>query len=108
MGLERAVARVNRAKIPNDAYVIIIGAMKCGTSSLFNYLASHPAICKCVTKEPEFFSAHQLHRRKGVAAYEHLWSFDPDVHLYALEASTGYTKYPEERDIPEKMYRYNI
>lgn len=108
MELKRAIERVNTAKLPNDAYVIIIGAMKCGTSSLFNYLASHPAICKCATKEPEFFSEHQRHRLKGVVAYERLWRFDPKFHRYALEASTGYTKYPEERNIPEKMYCYGI
>jgi hypothetical protein len=95
-------------KIPCDAYLIIIGAMKCGTSSLFSYLAAHLSICPCVTKEPEFFSQYQRHRRQGVAAYEDLWTFDPNVHRYALEASTGYTKYPSERDVPKRMHSYGI
>src|ERR1700757_1899826 len=42
-------------RMPCDAYVIIIGAMNCGTSSLYTYLAEHPEICPCITKEPEFF-----------------------------------------------------
>lgn len=113
MGSDDAISEVSlvvkkTATIPDDAYAIIIGAMKCGTSSLFNYLASNPAICPCITKEPEFFSQHQRHRRQGVVAYEELWNFDPDVHRYALEASTGYTKYPQERNIPQKIYHYGI
>jgi hypothetical protein len=87
---------------------MIIGAMKCGTSSLFNYLASHPAICPSVTKEPEFFSTYQRHRRRDVINYEQLWEFNPHVHQYALEASTGYTKYPDEPKVPEKIYQYGI
>jgi Sulfotransferase domain len=94
--------------IPCDAYVIIIGAMKCGTSSLYGYLAEHPEICPCVTKEPEFFSEHQEHRYNRVTKYEDLWSFDSKVHRFVLEASTGYTKYPEEINIPRKIYEYGL
>lgn len=96
------------SRIPCDAYVIIIGAMKCGTSSLYTYLAEHPEICPCVTKEPEFFSEHQEHRYNGVTNYEDLWNFDSEVHRFALEASTGYTKYPEELNIPKKIYEYGL
>jgi hypothetical protein len=91
-------------KIPSDAFVMIVGAMKCGTSSLYRYLATHPEICPCITKEPEFFSRHQQHRYNAVAHYEDLWDFDPSAHRFALEASTGYTKYPEEPDIPKKIH----
>ncbi len=93
--------------IPHDGYAIIIGAMKCGTSSLYSYMAQHPAICPAVRKEPEFFSRNLSH---GVNTdrYEDLWSFDPTVHLYALEASTGYTKYPYEEGVPRRMFEYGI
>ncbi len=57
-----------RNKIPKDAHVMIIGAMKAGTSSLYDYLLEHPAICPAVTKEPEFFSEHQGH---GVEAADY-------------------------------------
>jgi hypothetical protein len=95
-------------KIPSDAYVMIIGAMKCGTSSLFTYLTQHPEICGCVTKEPEFFSQHQDHRREGVTDYEDLWSFNPERHRWALEASTGYTKFPEEVNVPKRIIDYGL
>lgn len=95
-------------RIPPDAYVLIIGAMKAGTSSLFNYLVQHRQICPSIRKEPEFFSEHQGHRYNGVTRYEELWDFDPAVHRYALEASTGYTKYPSEVGVPKRMHDYGI
>jgi hypothetical protein len=33
---------------------LIIGAAKCGTTSLFSYLQSHPQICGSRVKEPKF------------------------------------------------------
>jgi hypothetical protein len=36
----------------------IIGANKCGTSSLYRYLVSHPSVLPCAEKEPNFFGGH--------------------------------------------------
>lgn len=94
-------------EIPRDAYAIIIGSMKCGTSSLYSYLANHPEICPCKVKEPEFFSEKQWHGKK-VAYYHDLWTFDRSIHKYALEASTGYTKYPAEKNVPKNIHGYGI
>lgn len=102
--------------IPKDAYVMIIGAMKCGTSSLYSYMIEHPQICPCVIKEPEFFSENQIHGydEKGrkikecVTRYDDLWDFDPARHRYALEASTGYTKYPDEAHVPQTIHDAGI
>jgi len=98
---------VSSKKIPENGYAIIIGAMKCGTSSLYKYLIEHPNICPCKDKEPEYFSRNQAHGYK-VDKYEDLWDFDPAVHQYALEASTGYTKYESEPDVPETIFKYGI
>lgn len=38
-----------------DNFGLIIGTMKGGTTSLFNYLAQHPQVCPCSNKEPDFF-----------------------------------------------------
>lgn len=91
----------------HDEHVIIIGAMKAGTTSLYAYLAAHPRICPCKLKEPEFFSTSQGH---GTAAsrYDSLWDFDPDKHDYKIEASTGYTKYPHEQSVPQRMWDYGL
>ncbi|MBS63835.1 sulfotransferase [Salinisphaera sp.] len=100
-------SQVAAPPIPDDAYVMIIGAMKCGTTSLFEYLKAHPAICPAIDKEPEYFSDNQAH---GVAVpyYQHLWHFDAGRHRYAMEASTGYTKFPEEPDVPRKIHASGI
>jgi hypothetical protein len=48
-------------KIPKEAYAIIIGSMKCGTTSLYNYLQGHPEIYPSITKEPAFFTENHPH-----------------------------------------------
>ena len=96
------------AAIDPDKFLLIIGSAKSGTSSLFRYLSEHPAVCPSVTKEPEYFSEHQMHPRP-VRRYEDLWpDFDPAVHRYALEGSTGYTKWPVENGVAERMRAYGI
>ena len=93
--------------IPIDAFVMIIGAMKSGTSSLYSYLCEHPQICPCKIKEPEYFSDKQSHG-SDILGYEGLWDFNSKQHKYALEASTGYTKFPTEKDIPKKIFAYGL
>lgn len=82
---------------------MIIGSMKCGTTSLYRYLIQHTAICPCQKKEPEFFSRADP-SSLGVSTYEELWDFDVSRHHYALEASTGYTKYPAFAGVPERIH----
>lgn len=91
--------------IPADGYVIIIGAMRSGTTTLYRYLKQHPAICEPLVKEPRFFSSLP---DTDVTRYEELWSFIPSEHRYALEASVDYTKFPAERDVPQKIWDYGI
>jgi hypothetical protein len=38
-------------------HFLVIGAQKCGTTSLFNYLSSHPQIARPIKKEIHFFDA---------------------------------------------------
>ncbi|MEM7673015.1 MAG: sulfotransferase domain-containing protein [Verrucomicrobiota bacterium] len=93
--------------IPIDAYLLIIGAMKSGTSSLFHYLSQHPEICPARTKEPEYFSRKQSHRA-DLEKYSDLWNFDSGRHRYVMEASTGYTKAPHESGVPERIHQFAI
>lgn len=86
----------------NDQYALIIGAMKSGTSALFDLISQHPAIAASRVKEPEFFSQHQGHGMP-VATYADLWAFDPARHRIALEASTGYAKYPQEQGVADRI-----
>jgi hypothetical protein len=72
--------------------LLIVGAMKCGTTSLFTYLAQHPEIAPCKTKEPNFFSHDEIWEN-GLDWYLGLWDWDPSQHKVALEASVNYSKF---------------
>uniref|UniRef100_A0A7S2RS97 Sulfotransferase domain-containing protein n=1 Tax=Rhizochromulina marina TaxID=1034831 RepID=A0A7S2RS97_9STRA len=69
---------------------IIIGAGKCGTSSLYYYLLDHPQVEPAGAKQIQFFD-HQLGR--GVSWYTaHFPRSMPDGHVTG-EASPGYIVY---------------
>ena len=79
---------------------IIIGAGKCGTTSLHNYLNQHPQVYICPQKETFFFT-DDLTRQKNrvwgavgdLAAYQALFEAAPP-HKTRGEISTVYYAYP--------------
>lgn len=91
----------------SNSLMMIVGAMKSGTSTLFEMLSQHPAICPSCVKEPEFFSSHQGHGA-DVEDYESLFDYDSLRHTMCLEASTGYSKYPSEIDVPKRIKEYGL
>lgn len=95
------------AEIPKDGYVIILGAMRAGTTSLYAYMSKHPEICPAVAKEPGYFT-ERFRRPIAMDRYEDLWPSFSRQHRYAMEASTGYAKYPMEPGLPERIRDYGI
>lgn len=81
-------------------FAFIIGAMKCGTSSLFAYLSQHPDVLGCSIKEPQFFT-NEL--EKGYDWYLQLWDKDLRQDKILLEASTNYTKMPVFPNAAERI-----
>jgi len=79
---------------------IIIGAMKGGTTSLFNYIASHPGIIPSSIKETDFFASDKKFK-KGIDWYKNLF---PGKGEYAFEASPNYTKRHKFPGVPERMH----
>lgn len=79
---------------------LLIGAMKCGTSTLAAQLAAQPGVFMATPKEPEFFS-EDANFARGQGWYEALFDAAPDGALKG-EASTGYTKLPTH---PEAVAR---
>ena len=73
--------------LPN---LIIPGAGKAGTSTLYAHLNSHPQVCMSVPKEPHFF-ADSNYFAKGFAKYQELFTRSADV---IGEASTSYLHFP--------------
>jgi hypothetical protein len=59
----------------------IIGANKCGTSSLYRYLVAHPNVLPCAEKEPNFFGEHD---REYIAAH-----IDDYFALFPTQHDTG-------------------
>ncbi len=85
-----------------ENFALIIGAMKSGTTTLFDYLSQHPEICVCQPKEPNFFSCDRQWVQ-GWNWYQSLWKWNPSVHEIALDASNSYTKIPDWSNAAERI-----
>ena len=79
---------------------LIIGAMKCGTTSLHYYLNCHPEISMSTEKELDFFIENRW-RKKGVDWYKS--QFKGTARIYG-EASPNYSNYPKWKGIPQRIY----
>ena len=80
---------------------LLIGAMKCGTSTLAAQLATQPGVFMSTPKEPNFFSDDAVYAR-GQGWYEALFAAAPPGALKG-EASTHYTKLPTHPDTVARM-----
>lgn len=85
--------------LPN---LIVIGAQKCGTTSLHYYLSLHPQISMSSPKELDFF-IEQRNWHLGLQWYES--HFTGEARVYG-ESSPNYTNYPFYRDVPDRMFAY--
>jgi hypothetical protein len=94
--LVRLTSSSDRSTLPN---LIVIGAQKCGTSSLHYYLDQHPDIAMSRPKELNFFSRDAWER--GVAWYAA--QFEPGAAIRG-ESSPSYTFYPRHRGVAKRMY----
>ena len=80
---------------------VIIGAMKAGSTSLYEYLARHPQIFLSPEKEPMYFSRnHKYHR--GEQWYRSLFA-SAQPGQFCGEASTCYSRAPHYEDVPARM-----
>ena len=84
--------------LPN---LIIIGGMKCGTTSLHFYLRRHPQIFMSRIKELNFFQADR-NWNKGIAWYERQFA-DAGAARIRGESSPYYTSHPQDPTVPERM-----
>ena len=84
-----------------DSFALIIGAMKSGTTSLFDILSQHPQICPSKTKEPDYFVQDRDDKERE--SYLSLWNWNSNSHVVALESSVAYTKSPFITGVPERI-----
>jgi hypothetical protein len=84
--------------LPN---LIVIGAAKCGTTSLHAYLDEHPEIAMSREKELHFF-VDRKNWGRGIEWYEA--QFDASAPVRG-ESSPGYSAYPLYEGVAERMAR---
>jgi hypothetical protein len=84
-------------RLPN---LIVIGAQKCGTTSLHYYLDQHPEISMARAKELDFFIARGTWS-KGIDWYAA--QFDAAAGVRG-ESSPSYTNYPLHEGVPARMH----
>jgi len=84
-----------------DRVILILGAMKSGTTALYNYLAQHPDIAASADKEPMYFSSDERFDR-GRSWYESLFPA-ADHARWVLDGSTDCSKYPYCGDVPARI-----
>jgi hypothetical protein len=80
---------------------LIIGAAKCGTTSLFKYLSKHPEIYMPPQKEMHYFDIHI--KEKSIGWYESHFRNSKSRNLIYGEASPSYCIYPNSI---ENIYKY--
>lgn len=80
---------------------MIIGAMKSGTTTLYQYLGRHPRVFMCTPKEPMFFSREAV-RARGLDWYFSLFRDARDDQICG-EASTCYTRWPFFGDVAARI-----
>src|SRR5579862_3735318 len=80
---------------------LVIGSMKSGTSSLYEYLRLHPQVFMAEPQELDFFSDRRWHR--GLRWYEK--RFAGGAGAVALgENSPDYTLYPRHSEAPRRAH----
>lgn len=102
--------RAGDAGSPCMPNVVIIGAMKAGTSALRAYLARHPHVAMSTPKELNFFFGQETGDTSGDWSPRGNWHrgvewyaghFDSKAAVRG-EASPGYTS-PDHPEVPERM-----
>ena len=85
-------ARVRPARAVNDKFpnFFILGAPKCGTTSLAAWLADNPSVFIPKIKEPHFFNTDDKQGVRSFAEYLELFATVSERHLAIGEASVWY------------------
>lgn len=87
-----------------ERFAFIVGAPRCGTTSLANFLKPHPGVCFPVLKEPHYFAQHDLtalndSELRSEVEREYLARFFPHLaseKRIAADCSVSYLYAPEQ------------
>jgi hypothetical protein len=95
---ERGQDGKTRGRLPT---FLLIGAMKAGTTTLYQHLSLHPQIAMSAKKELDFFVG-ELNHRRGVDWYRTQFR-SRELALALGEASTSYSMYPHFDGVPGRI-----
>jgi hypothetical protein len=106
----RVTARRPSSSLRRLPDILIIGAQRCGTSSLYKYLGQHPAVIPSIRKEVEYFStryteglawykSHFPLRRPSSMGQSLTFEATPDYLLHPLSAERASALVPDARVI---------
>ena len=84
--------------------LLIIGAMKSGTTGVFMDLCLHPQVFEQSNKEPHFLCSDKVLTAAGQAEYESVYEGAREDQLLC-DASTGYTKRPDREGMAERAVK---
>jgi hypothetical protein len=95
---------------PTPRNFIVIGAMKAGTTTLFELLAQHPALCRTWAELPGVSSVKEINYfrrlyRKGDTRLHYDWRFpfDSAQHAWTLDVSPSYAQWPASKAVPARI-----
>lgn len=99
--IQNIITQFMASRKPN---LFLIGASKCGTTSVWNMLNEHPDIFMCKPKEPNFFSFSDY--EKNMSKYLSLFK-NSKKEIILGEASTIYSETTIIPQIAERLYKFN-
>jgi hypothetical protein len=87
-----------------DRFAFVVGAPRCGTTTISRVLGSHPQLCFSAVKEPHFFSQHdlrglsdaELKERVERDYLERFFEVPPADHHIGGDGSVSYLYTPEQ------------
>jgi len=98
---EARTFHINGVRLPD---FLIIGAMKCGTTSLYRHLGKHPEIGLSKDKETDFFLS-QNNFSRGLDWYASQFRGEAASARIIGEASPNYSKRNEFPGVAERIFR---
>ncbi len=81
---------------------MLIGGMKCGSTTVHRQLGCHPEIAASRPKEPQYLAMPRAWR-KGRGWYESCFRYDAGRHRYALDGSAAYSNTHRYPHVPGRM-----
>ncbi|UTW60647.1 sulfotransferase [bacterium SCSIO 12741] len=93
--------KITRLTLPN---LFIVGAPKCGTTSLCNYLRQHPQVFITEPKEPNFFNTDLL-RKNRMSEQEYFQLFEKSASFPVR--GEGTPLYLMSKEAPANLARFN-